>query len=150
MTTRAPELRYLPSTRRSDRGGASLAPFGGSLAILVDGLSVSTSEIFAAAMQVVGRARIFGETSAGQALPAMLAPLPNGDVMQYVVADFTAPDGQRIEARGVTPDHRRPLRRSALLPGRDEAFLDAPAWSGRARVTATTTAADSRPVVPKR
>ena len=150
MTTRATALRYLANPRRSDRRGASLAPFGGSLAILVDGLSVSTSEIFAAAMQVVGRARIFGETSAGQALPAMLAPLPNGDVMQYVVADFAAPDGQRIEARGVTPDHRRPLRRSALLAGRDEAFLDALAWAGGAPVTATTTAADSRPVVPKR
>jgi carboxyl-terminal processing protease len=122
--------------RRSDRQGGALAPFGGPVAILVDGLSVSTSEIFAAGLQVLGRARIFGEATAGQALPAMIAQLPNGDVMQYVVADFTAPDGRRIEARGVAPDHHRPLRRGALLAGRDEALADALAWAGTLPVTA--------------
>lgn len=135
MTTRQSALRYLANPRRSDRRGAPLAPFSGQLAIVVDGLSASTSEMFAAAMQVVGRARIFGETTAGQALPAMLVPLPNGDVMQYVVADFTAPDGRRIESRGVVPDLHRPLRRSALLAGRDEAFADALAWAGTLPVT---------------
>jgi carboxyl-terminal processing protease len=48
--------------------------------------------------------------------------------MQYVVADFTAPDGRRIEARGVVPDVHVPLRRRALLDGRDDALEAALAW----------------------
>jgi carboxyl-terminal processing protease len=128
MTTRTATLRYVTNPRRSDRQGGALAPFAGPVAILVDGLSVSTSEIFAAGLQQLGRARIFGEATAGQALPAMIAQLPNGDVMQYVVADFTAPDGRRIEARGVIPDERIPLRRRALLDGRDEVLDAARAW----------------------
>lgn len=128
MTTRTATLRYVTNPRRSDRHGRPLVPFGGPLAILVDGLSVSTSEIFAAGLQVLGRARVFGEPTAGQALPSMIAQLPNGDVMQYVVADFTAPDGRRIEARGVVPDVLVPLRRRALLDGRDEALEAALAW----------------------
>ncbi len=131
MHTRGGALRYVTSPRRSDRHGQPLAPFAGPLAILVDGHSVSTSEIFAAGLQVLGRARVFGEVTAGQALPSMLATLPNGDVMQHVVADFTAPDGARIEARGVIPDELIPLRRSALLAGRDEPLLAAMAWVDR-------------------
>ncbi|MEP7382710.1 MAG: S41 family peptidase [Gemmatimonadota bacterium] len=131
MTTRGGTLRYVSNPRRSDRQGRPLAPFAGPVAILVDGLSVSTSEIFAAGLQVLGRARIFGEATAGQALPSMISQLPNGDVMQYVVADFTAPDGRRIEARGVTPDERVVLRRKALLEGRDEGMEAARKWIGR-------------------
>ena len=128
MTMRGGALRYVSNPRRSDRAGNALPPFGGTLAILVDDLSVSTSEIFAAGLQAMGRARVFGDRTAGQALPSMLTRLPNGDVMQYVVADFTAPDGRRLEARGVAPDELLPLRRGALLEGRDEALEAALRW----------------------
>lgn len=131
MSTRRGTLRYVSNPRRSDRQGRALAPFAGPVAILVDGLSVSASEIFAAGLQSLGRARVFGEATAGQALPSMVTQLPNGDVMQYVVADFAAPDGRRIEARGVTPDECIPLRRQALLEGKDEAMAAALRWIGR-------------------
>lgn len=140
MHTRAGPLRYVTSPRRSDRHGRPLAPFAGALAILVDAHSASTSEIFAAALQVLGRARVFGEVTAGQALPSMLAPLPNGDVMQHVVADFTAPDGSRLEGRGVIPDRLVPLSREALLAGRDEPMLAAMAWLQQGVPTAPSTA----------
>lgn len=130
MTTRGGVLRYVANPRRSDRHGRPLAPFAGPMAILVDGMSVSTSEIFAAAIQALGRGRVFGEATAGQALPAMLAPLPNGDVMQHVVGDFAAPDARRIEARGVLPDVAVSLTRQALLKGRDEVLLAALVWIG--------------------
>jgi len=144
MSTRAGAMHYIATPRRTDRRGSALAPFGGAVAIVMDGLSGSTSEMFAATMQAVGRARIFGEPSAGQALPAMLAKLPNGDVMQHVVGDFTTADGRRIEARGVTPDVRWPLRRAALLLGRDEAFQDALAWTGATTVTTAALSSTSR------
>lgn len=137
MTTRGAVLRYVTNPRRSDRFGRPLPPYAGALAIVVDGMSASTSEMFAAAMQVLGRARVFGEPTAGQALPAMLAPLPNGDVMQHVVGDFTAPDGRRIEARGVIPNVQIRLSRAALLAGRDETFRAALAWIGQAPIVST-------------
>lgn len=131
MTTRRGTMRYVSNPRRSDRQGRALTPFAGPVAILVDGLSVSTSEIFAAGLQALGRARVFGAPTAGQALPSMVAQLPNGDVMQYVVADFSGPDGRRIEARGVTPDVCIPQRRQALLAGRDEVMDAAVRWMGQ-------------------
>jgi len=150
MHTRGGTLRYVTSPRRSDRHGHPLPPYAGALAILVDHHSVSTSEIFAAGLQVLGRARIFGEVTAGLALPSMLAPLPNGDVMQHVVADFTAPNGARIEARGVRPDELVPLRRSALLAGRDEPLLAALAWLRHSGTATAAVPATSSATAPSR
>lgn len=128
LVSRTATLRYVTSPRRSNRHGRPLDPFAGPLAILVDELSASTSEIFAAGLQDMGRARLFGERTAGQALPAMLSQLPNGDVMEHVVADFTSPTGRRLEASGVAPDERIPLERGSLHAGRDAAMLAACRW----------------------
>ena len=103
------------------------------VAIVVDGLSASTSEMFAAAMQAIGRARVFGERTAGQALPAMATRLPSGDVLMHVVADFVAPDGTRIEGRGVIPDELVPLTRADLTAGRDAPLEAAIRWMDRPR-----------------
>jgi carboxyl-terminal processing protease len=128
MHSRGTSLNFVANPRRVDSGGNPVIPYAGPVAILVDGLSVSTSEFFAGGMQAIGRARIFGERTAGQALPATLLRLPSGDVLMYVVADFTAPDGSRIEGRGVIPDAAIPLDRRALLAGRDPAYEAAVAW----------------------
>ena len=56
----------------------------------MDELSASTTEIFAAALQHLSRARVFGVPSAGQALPALLMRLPNGDGLMYVVGFVAA------------------------------------------------------------
>jgi len=104
------------------------ACFAGPLAVLVDGLSASTSEIMAAGLQKLGRARIFGENSAGMALPSTWERLPDGDLMQFVTGDYTAPDGARVERQGVHPDELAPLTRQALLDGRDPAVDAARAW----------------------
>ena len=111
----------------------AVEPFGGPLAIVVDELSASTSEMFAAGLQALGRARVFGERTAGQALPAMATKLPTGDVLMHVVADFVAADGSRIEGRGVVPDEVIPLRRADLAAGRDASLDAAVRWIERAR-----------------
>jgi carboxyl-terminal processing protease len=128
MQTRQQELRFVSNPRRATSDGQPLRPFAGPLAILVDGHSASTSEIFAAGMQVIGRARIFGETSAGMALPAHMVRLPNDDVLYHAVANFTDTRGERIEGRGAIPDERVPLSRAALLAGRDAPLQAALAW----------------------
>ena len=76
----------------------------GPLAILVDGRSASSSEIFASGMQELGRATVIGEQSSGLALMSSFERLPNGDRAQLVFADLQTPGGHRLEGQGVTPD----------------------------------------------
>jgi carboxyl-terminal processing protease len=108
--------------------GEPVTPYGGPLAILVDALTGSASECFAGGMQSLGRARIFGQTSMGQALPAIFDRLPNGDVLIHAYGDFVTADGTRLEGRGVVPDEEVPLTRAELLAGRDATLDRALQW----------------------
>jgi carboxyl-terminal processing protease len=99
-------------------------PYLGPVAILMDGLSGSTSEVFAAGLQELGRAVVVGETSAGACLPSYFQKLPTGAIFQFAVADFKTPKGILIEGRGVVPDLEVKWNRTSLLAGRD-AQLDA-------------------------
>ncbi len=130
---RSATLRYVANPRRVTRDGTPVTPYAGSLAVLVDELSASTTEIFVAALQKYGRARIFGDTTAGEALPSLITRLPNGDALQYAVADFVDPSGRRLEGKGIVPDELVPLRRNALLAGRDETLAAALHWLGLER-----------------
>ena len=128
LKTRGNELRLVTNPRRVSLGGRPVRVYDRPLAILVDRQSVSTSEIFAAGMQYLRRARVFGDTTSGQALPALMRRLPNDDVLLHVFSDYTLPDGTRLEVRGVIPDEVEPVTRGDLLLGRDAAFLAALAW----------------------
>jgi carboxyl-terminal processing protease len=133
MRTREATLHFNTSPQRISADGVRVDPFGGPLAILVDPLSASTSEIFAAGMQALGRARVFGEVTAGQALPAAIVALPNGDRFMHVIADYSAPGDLRLEGRGVVPDEVTPPTRAALLAGRDPALDRALQWLSDSR-----------------
>jgi len=102
--------------------------FTGPLAILVDGTSASTSEIFAGGLQDLHRARIFGTHTAGAALPSVITRLPNGDAFQYAVANYISEGGQALEGQGVTPDVEVRLTRESLLAGHDAVLDAAAAW----------------------
>jgi carboxyl-terminal processing protease len=128
MKTRGQDLSIVSMPRRVTADGRAISPFEGPLALVVDGQSMSTTEIFAAGLQGLDRARVFGETTGGQALPALMTRMPNGDVLMYAFADFVGPDGTRIEGRGAVPDTRVPLTRQGLLAGRDDALLAAIDW----------------------
>lgn len=128
MRTRQNEIRFVSIPRRTTSTGVPVEPYAGRLAILVDRMSMSTSEIFAAGMQGLGRARLFGEATPGLALPALMIRLPNDDVLMHAFADFTGPGGERIEGRGAIPDEPVPLTRADLLAGRDRPLEAAIAW----------------------
>jgi carboxyl-terminal processing protease len=101
--------------------------FHGSVAVLVDGSSASTSEIFAGGLKDLGRARIFGTRTAAAALPSLVTKLPNGDGFQYAIANYISRGGRPLEGNGVTPDVEVKLTREALLAGHDpvvDAALD--------------------------
>jgi carboxyl-terminal processing protease len=128
MKTRDNELRFVVNPRRVSGSGERVQPFAGPVAVLVDALSGSASECFAGGMQSLGRVRVFGQRSMGQALPALFARLPNGDVLIHAYGDFVTADGTRLEGRGVVPDEPVALDRGELLAGRDRTLEAALAW----------------------
>ncbi|MBN2234826.1 MAG: hypothetical protein JW706_06730, partial [Opitutales bacterium] len=89
----------------------------GKVAILIDGWSASTSEIFAQGMKEAGRARVFGSRSMGAALPSFFKILPNGDTLQYAIATYESPSGIAIEGSGVIPDQPVEAQPEDLLHG---------------------------------
>jgi carboxyl-terminal processing protease len=133
MKTRDSELKFAANPRMVNAAGARVEPFAGPVAILVDAMSGSATECFAGGMQSIKRARVFGQTSMGQALPALFDKLPNGDVLIHAYGDFVTSDGTRLEGRGVVPDEIVPVRREDLLAGRDATLDAALAWIDRSR-----------------
>lgn len=133
LTTSGGDLKLTALPRQVTDDGRDVRRFQGPLAILTDRGSISCSDIFPASMQALERARIFGDTSAGMALPAGVAPLPSGDRLYYPLAEFVDSDGRRIEGVGVTPDTRAVPTAEALRAGRDPALDAALAWIGEAQ-----------------
>ena len=141
MRMRDTRLSFVTNPRRTDSEGRPVEPYAGPLAILVDEQSASTTEIFAGGLQHLGRARIFGARTAGAALPAIMTPLPNGDVFLHAFADYRLPDGTALEATGVQPDNDHPYGRADYAREGDPALAEAVRWiasvprSPRARAT---------------
>jgi len=111
MTSRENEQKFIAYPQSN--------PFSGKIIILTDYATGSTSEVFAAGMQDIGRARIVGERSAGAVLPSVFDTLPTGAIFQYVISDYKSPKNILIEGRGVVPDTEVRQTRQALLEGRD-------------------------------
>jgi carboxyl-terminal processing protease len=129
MVQRGATLRFVANPRRVDTRSRGVTPYAGPLALVVDELSISTTEIFAGGLQAMGRAQLFGVQTSGQALPSVPERLPNGDILYHAIADFLSPTGKPLEGDGVRPDRVVPLTRAALLAGRDPALDAAIAWA---------------------
>ncbi len=130
MITTGGDLKLTALPRVVDNDGKDIRRFSGPLAILIDRGSASCSDMFAGGLQALGRARIFGDTSAGMALVSASIPLPSGDHLLYPTADFVDPNGHRIEGVGVIPDTPSPPTDRALRDGHDPAMEAALAWIG--------------------
>lgn len=74
------------------------------LAVLVDGDTASTAEIVAGALQSYGRARLFGEITAGKGVGQSTIHLSNGGELRLVTFAWLLPDGRSIDGWGLTPD----------------------------------------------
>jgi len=133
MRTRDTRLTFVTNPRRTDSQGRPVEPYAGPLAILVDERSASTTEIFAGGLQHLGRARIFGARTAGAALPAIMTPLPNGDIFLHAFADYRLPDGTALEASGVHPDNDHPYGRADYVHDGDPALAEAVRWIASTR-----------------
>lgn len=120
MSTRTMNLNFVLNPQ--------VRPFKGPVAVLVDEMSMSTSEIMAGGLQDIGRARVFGISTPGMALPSVVVTLPNGDGFQYAQANYVSADGVALEAHGVTPDEVVPLDPAALRAGHDPVVEAAERW----------------------
>ena len=112
-------LTFRANPRRSTADGRTVVPYGGPVAVLVDERTASASECFAGGLQAIGRVRVFGTRTAGQALPAVTRRLANGDVLMYAVGDFVTSTGRRLEGIGVEPDEVVPTDAAMLATGHD-------------------------------
>ncbi len=102
--------------------------FGGRVAILVDGLSLCATEVFADGLRELGRARIFGTRTGGAVLSGSIEKLPNGDGFMYPLANFVTARGRILEGNGLAPDVEVNHTREALLQGRDTVLEAAIDW----------------------
>lgn len=142
MQMRGAKLEFNAEPIVVTRTGERLNPFTGPVAMLQDGTSASTSEVWAGGMRAIGRATTFGSSSAGMALPAAMTKLPSGDVLLHAIADYTNSDGTRLEGDGVPADYQVPVRRDDLLDGIDAPLREAARWIVN-QPAATTTSADN-------
>ncbi len=120
MYLRDNEVRFTVSPRA--------VTYDGPVAILVDCVSASTSEIMAGGLKDLERARVFGQRTAGAALPSMIERLPNGDGFQYAVANYISYSGDVLEGDGVEPTDPVEMSRTDLQAGRDAVLEAAMAW----------------------
>ncbi len=95
-------------------------PYTGPVVVLVDEASASASEMVAASLQGMGRAKVVGRTTCGCLLGMLgFVNVPGGGGLSYSEIDFQPTGGRRVEGQGVVPDVPVALTRTALQTGRD-------------------------------
>ena len=120
MNMRGTELKFFVN--------ANIDPVTAPLAVLVDECSISSAEILSGGLQDLKLARVFGNRTAGLALPSVITKLPNGDGFQYAMANYLSASGKSLELDGVMPDELIPLTRTALLTDPDPVLTRAIQW----------------------
>jgi len=120
MTLRTGDLKFVINPRPQS--------YQGPVAVLVDEVSASTSEIMAGGLKDLGRARLFGVTTAGAALPSVIDKLPNGDGFQYAIANYISEGGEQLEGQGVVPHVEIIADRAMLLEKGDPVLHAAVEW----------------------
>ena len=100
--------------------------YKGPVVILMNSGSASASELFAASMQAVGRAKVVGQQSCGCLLGFLgYAKIPGGGELAYSEVAFATKSGNRVEGEGVVPDVVVPLSVSDLQLARDRTLEQA-------------------------
>jgi carboxyl-terminal processing protease len=94
--------------------------YTGPVVILMSAGSASASELFASAMQALGRAKVVGQESCGCLLGFLgYASIPGGGELAYSEVAFTNVNGNGVEGEGVMPDVLVPLTVEDLRLQRD-------------------------------
>jgi carboxyl-terminal processing protease len=73
------------------------------IAILINGGTASSAEIFSSAMRDSGRAKLFGTKTFGKGIMQLVSSFGEGYI-SVTTASFTGPSGETIHKEGVKPD----------------------------------------------
>ena len=105
--------------------------YSGSVAVLMDRATGSTSEIFANLIQETGRGRLVGAQSSGSVLYHQGEQVRGGGHVWWSRWGYVSPGGRRLQGAGVLPDI--PVQRTiaGLWQGRDEVLEAAEEILGR-------------------
>lgn len=99
--------------QRFNASDSARTHYTGKLIVLIDASSESGAETLAAALQCYRRATLVGTRSAGKVMGVDLEePLADGGLLRVATLDMIAPNGVRLEGKGVHPDVI--VRRTAL------------------------------------
>lgn len=117
------------------RTSACPSAYTGSLAVLTDRVTGSTSEIFANLIQETGRGRLVGQQSSGSVLYHHLFKVRGGGIFWCSRWDYISPRGRHLDRVGVQPD--LPVNRTitAIRQGRDEVLEAAKEMLGSSPAT---------------
>ena len=100
--------------------------YGGPLAVLVNRLSASASEIFAGAIQDYNRGLIIGGQTFGKGTVQTVQPLNHGE-LKFTIAKFYRVSGQSTQHQGVLPDISYPAEYNVKEIG-ESALPEAMPW----------------------
>lgn len=120
--------------------------YNGPLAVIVNKLSASASEIFAGAVQDYGRGLVIGEPTFGKGTVQSVQPLNHGE-LKFTLAKFYRVSGQSTQNRGVVPDIAYPSLLETVEIG-ESSLPRALPWD---TITAVPHKTDSRlqPLIPQ-
>lgn len=79
-------------------------PWEKPLAVLVNGMSASASEIFSGAVQDYGIGKIVGTTTYGKGVVQQLFPMTDGTMVKLTISEYFTPKGRNIDGIGIEPD----------------------------------------------
>jgi C-terminal processing protease CtpA/Prc len=105
--------------------------YDGPVVVLIDVMTKSSSEFFAACTQAIGRSVVIGKRSPGSVGPADTLILPNGGTFIYLGAQEVTLDGTILEDHGVIPDIEVALDRTLLSQGIDSQLEAAVRYIGK-------------------
>ncbi len=104
---------------------------GVPMVVLINGGSASAAEIVASSLQFHARATVLGTRSFGKGSVQTIIPMPQEGAIRLTTALYYGPDGNTIQARGITPDitifsetNRAEQKRESDLPGSIPADLN--------------------------
>ena len=74
------------------------------MVVLVDGSTMSASEILTGALKDNGRATIIGTTTWGKGIGMLMGQIPPGGIISVTSLDYLTPSGYNLSGRGIAPD----------------------------------------------
>lgn len=117
-------LVSLPKEFKAGRRGGQI--YSGPVVVLINEATGSTSELFASAMQELGRARVVGTQSCGCVLGVLNhRELKGGGELSISEIGFITSQGRTLEGNGVTPDRSVTLTLADLQSQRDRVLEEA-------------------------